>query len=207
MKYSRFFLNRLLQTLRDNSKNKIIKLDEHFHTDLQWFKNFLDVFNGKSFYVKSSVDAEIHLDACLSGVGAVFKNQIYAGKIPERLQKFNIAALEMLNILVAVRLWAKDWSGLSLKIHCDNQAVVSVLRSGKTKDPDLAGISRNIFMLCAQYDIFLVIQHVPGKNNQLADLLSRWSDSVSDKAQLNSLLPSHTWLQITDEHFWVDPTI
>ena len=103
VKYSRFFLNRLSQTLRDNSKQKMIRLDENFHRDLQWFKKFLDVFNEKSFYVKSSVDAEIHLDACLSGVGAVFKNQVYAGKIPESLQHLCIAALEMLNILVAVR--------------------------------------------------------------------------------------------------------
>ena len=62
-------------------------------------------------------------------------------------------------------------------------------------------------MLCAQYDIFLLVEHVAGKNNQLADLLSRWSDSASDKANLKSLLPSHTWLQVTEKHFWVDPTI
>ena len=153
------------------------------------------------------MDVEIHLDACLTGVGAVFKDEIYAGKIPEQLRHLHIAALEMLNILVAIRLWANEWSGLSLKIHCDNQAVVSVLRCGKTRDPDLASISRNIFMLFAKYDVFLIVEHVAGKNNQLADLLSRWSDSPSDRANLRSLLPSHTWLQITEDHFWIDPTI
>ena len=71
----------------------------------------------------------------------------------------------------------------------------------------MAAISRNIFMLCAQFDIFLVLQHVAGKENTLADLLSRWSDSSSDRDKLNDLLPSPIWLTVTDEQFWVDNTI
>ena len=104
VRYSRFFLNRLLQILRDQSREKIIKLDHAFQKDVRWFKNFLVQFNGTSLYVKDKVDANIHLDACLTGVGAIFQNEIYQAKIPEKFQLFHIAALEMLNILVALRV-------------------------------------------------------------------------------------------------------
>ena len=77
-------------------------MNDEFHRDLQWFKNFLEVFNGKSFYIKNSVDAEIHLDACLTGVGAVFKQEIYHAKIPKVFQHLHITVLKMLNILVAL---------------------------------------------------------------------------------------------------------
>ena len=150
---STFLFKQIIANFKAKCSNKQIKLDEGFHRDLKWLKKFLVVFNGKSLYVKKQVDAEIHLDACLTVVGAVFKNQIYQAKLPEEHKQLDIAALEMLNILVALRLWAKDWSGLSIKIHCGNQAVVSTLNSGKTRDSDLASISRNI-LCCAQSLIF-----------------------------------------------------
>ena len=31
----------------------------------------------------------------------------------------------------------------TIRLHCDNQAVVSVINSGKTKDAILAGLGRN----------------------------------------------------------------
>ena len=45
-------------------------------------------------------------------------------------------------------------------IKCDNQAVVSVLNSGKTQDVTLAAIARNIMMEAAKYDIDLQVIHI-----------------------------------------------
>ena len=69
---SRFFLNRLLQTLRDHHKKNSITLSEDFHRDIAWFNAFLEKFNGISFFKKQKIDDSIHLDACLTGMGAVF---------------------------------------------------------------------------------------------------------------------------------------
>ena len=204
VRYSRFFLNRLLQILRDQSREKIIKLDHAFQKDVRWFKNFLVQFNGTSLYVKDKVDANIHLDACLTGVGAIFQNEIYQAKIPEKFKHCHIAALEMLNILVALRIWAKKWSGLAIKIFCDNEAVVSVLSTGKTRDPDLATISRNIYMLCAKFDILIIPQHVEGKSNIIADLLSRWCGSKNDLEKLKSLIRNPIWVNVSQEQFDLD---
>ena len=53
---------------------------------------------------------------------------------------------------------------------CDNQAIVSVLTSGRTQDRILAAIARNILLELAACDIELKVIHVLGKNNPVADL-------------------------------------
>ena len=116
----------------------------------------------------------------------------------------HISCLEMMNILVAIRDWAKTWTGTNVKIHCDNASVVSVLISGKTKDPVLATISRNIFMLCAKFDIYIHVVHIQGKNNTIADVLSRWDNSTTQKSKLHCYLKNPTWLDIYPSHFELD---
>ena len=48
-----------------------------------------------------------------------------------------------------------------------------ILNSGKTRDLTLAAIARNIQLLLAIYNIDIIVKHIPGKNNMVADLLSR----------------------------------
>ena len=103
VRFARFFLNRMLETLRCCGSSKTVNLDADFHRDRIWFKKFLNKFNGKSFFVKTTVDLEIHLDACLTGMGAVFGNEVYHIATPDFLKSDNIATLEMFNILVAIR--------------------------------------------------------------------------------------------------------
>ena len=92
VRYSRFFLNRLLQNLRDNASKKFITISPEPRRDITWFDKFVDTFNGKSIFVKNNVDREIHLDACPKGVGAIFKNFIYQERFPSNMAQCNIAA-------------------------------------------------------------------------------------------------------------------
>ena len=43
------------------------------------------------------------MDGCLTGVGGVFRNEVYQAKIPQEFCDMHIAPLEMLNILVALK--------------------------------------------------------------------------------------------------------
>ena len=74
----------------------------------------------------------------------------------------SIVHLEMLNILVVIRVWGPQWYGKAIQIAWDNQAVVIVLNSGKTRDLTLAAIARNIVMEATQFDIFLKTVHIMG---------------------------------------------
>ena len=68
----------------------------------------------------------------------------------------NIAYLEMINILVAVKVWHAQWANLNVMIKCDNQAVVSVLSTGRTRDQTLATYARNI--LCGLVLLILTLK-------------------------------------------------
>ena len=78
-----------------------------------------------------------------------------------------------------------------IRIACDNEAVVHVLNSGKTRDLTLAAIARNIQFQVARGDINLQVVHIPGKDNTIADLLSRWAMTEKPHVQLAGWLPHH----------------
>ena len=56
------------------------------------------------------IQAELHLDSCLTGKGGIFENQCYALPIPKDFNQYSIVHLEMLNIVVALKVWATQWS-------------------------------------------------------------------------------------------------
>ena len=64
---ARFFLNKMLQVLRDSHSTSYIKLSKEFHMDLNWFKVFLKQLNGVTFFNHKPVDFQVYLDASLSG--------------------------------------------------------------------------------------------------------------------------------------------
>ena len=57
---------------------------------------------------------------------------------------------------------------------------MEVLNSGKSRDETLATCARNIWMLSAMYNFDIILYHIPGKDNTIADLLSRWTNSYQD---------------------------
>ena len=46
----------------------------------------------------------VHLDACPSGLGAIFDGRVYAMPLPNSWWDVNIAYTEMINILVALKV-------------------------------------------------------------------------------------------------------
>ena len=73
-------------------------------------------------------------------------------------------------------------------------AVVDVLTSGKTKDSILALCARNIWLLAAIYNISIHIEHIPGKNNVVANLLSRFKFDTASWKSLQEYVPNFIWI-------------
>ena len=150
----------MLQLLRDNC-------------DSSSFRRFLQVYNGVTiYYVPLLLKIYIWMD-----FGGQLKNYVYALSIPENYMGYNIAHLEMLNVVVAFKLWGHHWANKCVKLFCDNQAVVDVLSSGTACDQILATSARNVWLLTATYNIALVVSHIQGAHNNVADLLSRWKNT------------------------------
>ena len=141
---ARTFLSRMLELLRQNYDASTIVLTQAFKCDLRWFTRFLQQYNGVSMYTHMSVDHVVELDACLDGLGAVWKNYVYHIPIPRHYLGLTIVHLEMINILVAIKVFGPFWARRKILVKCDNQAVVAVLRNSKTKDAFLTTCARNI---------------------------------------------------------------
>ena len=194
VKPGRYFLNRMLELLHNNYDASTITLTHEFKRDLRWFDKFLSRYNGRSFFDHKPVFGVIDLDACLTGLGGRYNNEVYHLPVVKHFQNLGIVHLKMVNILVAVRIFALDWQHRSILVRCDNAAVVQVLNNGKTKDPFLATCAINIWYCMAQHDINLSYSHVLGKNNQVADLLSRWQNTQQQMAQLWAWVENPLWM-------------
>ena len=119
---------------------------------------------------------------------------IYTIPFPRGYQNYNINHLEMLNVMVALKIWGAAWQNKNIDIRCDNLPVVEILNNGGTKDPILAACARNIWLLTAMYNIHLTIHHIEGRTNNIADLLSRWFTTPNNHQLLSNWLPCHSWV-------------
>ena len=94
----------------------------------------------------------------------------------------------MINVMVAPKVQGHSWSNKCVRIFCDNLAVVEVLTFGKAKDATLATCARNIWLLTAIYNGNLVVLHIKGIDNTVADLLSHWNATPDSVQKLNQLV-------------------
>ena len=197
----------MLDLLRSQGDNRVIKLTQAFKRDLRWFDKFLCDYNGVSMYYHKSVDHTVELDACLEGLGAVWNSHVYHLPIPLHYQNLGIVHLEMVNILVATKTFGPFWAHHKVLIKCDNQAVVQVLVNGRTRDPFLATCARNIWQVAAKFDVELVYQHIHGIHNPIADLLSRWTNHHSDFVKLYTYVDNPIWLNVNIDLLEMDCNI
>ena len=208
---ARVFINRMLALFRENSDAKKIILTNDFHKDLTWFLVFLPRFNGITYINKDPIPQghTLHIDASLTGLGGVWNKEVYATPLFNVYQKdLTIVHLEMLNLVIALKLWAGNWAHSTVKFYCDNSAVVQVVQTGRTRDDMLALCLRNIWLISATYDITVTIDHIRGKANNIADLLSRiYSDKPVDQSLLRDLQSSHIWRKIPMQFFNLDISI
>ena len=105
VKPARVFLHRILTLHRDNANNDTIFLSKEFFKYLNWFSLFLKQFNVVVFYDVRPISADLCLDACLTGLGGVYGRQCYALPLPKDFNNYTIVHLEMLNVLVALKIW------------------------------------------------------------------------------------------------------
>ena len=143
----------------------------------------------------------MYVDACLVGIGAKFDHQVYAARLPFIGEGLSIEHYEMINIIVAFNLWGREWRNCNVKVYCDNEAVVTCIRSHKIKDSFLMTCVRNLWLMAAQYNISIDAVHIPGKHNEIADLLSRWFLSPPNEFIQRKMAIEYTWCRITEQYF------
>ena len=78
-------------------------------------------------------------------------------------------------MVLAAALWDPRWSSRRVEFCSDNTAVVEVLQSGTSQDPNLMALLRRLSLLAAQHCFSFTAIHIVGKLNPVADALSRFN--------------------------------
>ena len=155
-----------------------IRLNAGFRSDLQWWAMFLSDWNGvRLLSVRSIACSKMVITSDASGnwgCGAFCtNNRWFQVQWPDSWSSVHITVKELLPIVVACAVWGKAWKGMTVKVRCDNAAVVCIVNSGRSKDHRAMHLMRCLFFFLANYNMFIFAEHIPGKDNVAADSLSR----------------------------------
>ena len=172
------------------------RLPPSVRDDIQWWNSFVQHYNGIHFFDTVSRET-IHLytDASALGMGGFYfegatdrwsigpakfaqtltKCHAFSAKIvpPALGETFDINPFEIAAIWLAFTTWGHAWRHKRVVIHTDS----STARDGLTKHT-LRGVAnvplRKTLLLAASLDVDVEPHWLPGKNNELADALSRF---------------------------------
>ncbi len=111
---------------------------------------------------------------------------------------YHINVKELFAVWVAVRVWGSRWCDKQIVLFSDNQDTVDIWYKGSTTEKQMMKILRKLFFFTAKHNINLILKHIPGKDNVLADLLSRFQvdkflDTLPTADHAPALIPEDTW--------------
>ena len=176
----RTFIRRMINLLcafrRDDHP---IRLNQEFHLDLSWWREFFISWDGLSFLLSPTwaplPDFSVSSDAAGAlGYGAISGHDWFVEKWSIAQQPLSIAYKELFPVVVAATLWGHRWATKRVEFRSDNMAVVSVLRSGTSKDPNMMVLLRYLSLVAARNSFAFTACYTPGRDNSTADALSRF---------------------------------
>ena len=84
-------------------------------------------------------------------------------------EDINIAAKELVPIVIAAAMWGRCWTGQMVCCQCDNSAVVVVLNRRTSRDSDLMHLLCCLTFFEASFSFRMLSVHITGAQNTLAD--------------------------------------
>ena len=183
----RAFLQRIINLTRVVPKpHHHIRLTNGFREDVKMWQNFLKDWNGTSLFLnpcwENSAELSLYTDVSGTlGFGGIFRNQWFPGKwLPHQTldtKNISIDWQELYAIVVACYIWASVWAQKRIIFYCDNQAVVSIINSKRSKSPRIMDLVRALTLKTMKYNFYFKAVHVPGHSNDIADSISRFQQT------------------------------
>ena len=180
VKPGRTFLRRMFELLRGVAeKYHHIRLSNAFRSDLRWWHTFLNAWNGKAMMRAQnqwSPAVKVFTDASGEvGCGALWGSHWLQLKWADMAtwKDIPITQKEVLPAVLACAVWGHQWRAKRVLLHCDNEAAVAVLNAGYSHDSLIMHLLRTLFFIKAHFDLDLRVTHIPGKDNGVADAISR----------------------------------
>ena len=175
----RIFLRRLIDLSTSVKKlHHHVTLTASARADIRWWKDFLPGWNGVSLMLQRdwATATDLHLSSDASGTlgfGAYFQGAWIMGTWSEHQLVKSIQWKELFAIIAAAATWGHQWQRKKIIIHCDNLAIVQIWQAKNPKNQALSQLCRTLFFLAARNSFNVVLKHLPGIDNRIADALSR----------------------------------
>ena len=81
---------------------------------------------------------------------------------------------ELFAIVVACQIWGHLLQDHRIKFHCDNEAVVNMINTKRSRIPRVMDLIRHLTLLTLQHNIYIHAVNIPGTHNAIADAISRF---------------------------------
>ena len=177
VKPGRMFLRRLIDLSTSvTNLNHHISLNAEAQADIHWWTEFFPSWNGIEFIqqeVVTSHSLQLFTDASFLGFGAVYRSHWFSMSWPASFSHHHINYLELFAILAVVYSWGHKWSNKQILFYTDSECITKIWKSGACRDRNIMKLVRALFLFSAKNNINILMQHIPGNFNILADHLSR----------------------------------
>ena len=154
------------------------KIPVQLRADIQWWNIYLDSFNGVSIawmQQYTEVDYILTTDASKKAIwGYLIGKRYFHYWLLVIWTDSNIAYLEMLAVIVALKAWGSELKGKRFVVGCDNQSVVATVNWGRTKDLFLQVAMREVMYLLAVNQCEMRLKYLTSASNTVSDWLSTW---------------------------------
>ena len=192
----RLFLGRVLSLKRQadarpqHLARRSIQLDRDFRLDLQWWREMVLHWNGRSF-LQPKLTCDIAVDASTDGwenstpgLGCYCyaSNEFIATGVPTSMESWLICDLELFCYILCIRAWGHNWRGCQLNILTDNEPTRMLLEGGRSRNSLRLALAREIVGHQFSGDFRLHSSRIATGDNTYADALSRlWQPGQSDR--------------------------
>ena len=146
-----------------------------FYADLFWWSRFLAVFNGERLFLDFVPECSVQTDAPFKAVGAFFQGDWrYFNFVAESdlLADLHINYKEVLAVVMAAENPTNQWSNRHVVIHSDNQAAVSLISKGSTKNIIVMHYLCRLFWLSVVFSFCITAKYIEGAKNVITDAIS-----------------------------------
>lgn len=179
----RFFLRRLNDTIaRLRQPWHRTRVTTTIQGDIQWWLQFLSVFNGCMPMIDARPVTPIFTDACDVAAGAAYGQTLLHTRWDDwpETKDLHINHKEAMAVEVALAHWAPQLSNRKVLVYCDNKAAVGLINKCSCRNARVMGALRNIFWISTVFNFRLEVKYVRGGDNVLADLASRLHEKNID---------------------------
>ena len=130
------------QCYEDTSPHYQSRLTKQLHADLLWWANFLNAFNGKTYFVDSEpVSSEASVVGTFRVTGFTLTGQLVIAIYKETFA-----------VLLALIRWKHELHDKCIFVYSDNCTTISVLNKGTCCNSQVMPWLRSIFWLSATYN-------------------------------------------------------